>query len=457
MTDEYIDNEKRRPRTETALFVIVCATAMLATILFGAVDNITWVLLTAIWMIAMVLWLVSGWRNGLRINTSSIQLPLIGLLLIGIIQMLPLVSRSFPEISGGGVSAALSVDPFITRLFVLKLAVFILFFGACLTELDSQKRLKTLVTAIIVFGSVLAFYGILQRLADPGGIYGLRDPKQAIPFGPFVNQHHFAALMQMTGGLAVAMVFSDRISRNVRVLAAAGLAIMGAAAMFTSSRGGLIGFAAMVAFVPIFKIFRAEKDGRKGAAENRSSKFPVIAGVAGIAIVMVTLALFLGGGESLMRGTGVVSAGEDVSSGRFHFWPIAVQIFLANPIIGAGFDGFGYAYTQFDSWSGQFRVEQAHNDYLQILADAGILGFVCIAAFIVLLFKKGLTVINNSRGTRRAAAIGALAGCFGVMLHSFFDFPLRTFSNSFFFLMLAAIATVNIPDSGQSVSRRHRT
>ena len=88
-----------------------------------------------------------------------------------------------------------------------------------------------------------------------------------------------------------------------------------------------------------------------------------------------------------------------------------------------------------------YRVEQAHNDYLQILADAGIAGFGCTAAFIFLFFRKSVSVIRNSANRfGRDAAIGALAGCVGIMVHSFFDFPLRTTSNAFFFLLLVVIA-----------------
>jgi O-antigen ligase len=154
--------------------------------------------------------------------------------------------------------------------------------------------------------------------------------------------------------------------------------------------------------------------------------------------------LFLGGDESLLRGIGL-SGQADITSGRSHFWAVAFQIFLAHPILGAGLEAFGVAYTQFDSQTGLFRVEQAHNDYLQTLADAGILGFACVAAFIYLLFKESLeTIGRSSDGFRKNAALGALAGCFGVLIHSFFDFPLRTPSNAFFFLILAAIATVTV-------------
>ena len=125
-----------------------------------------------------------------------------------------------------------------------------------------------------------------------------------------------------------------------------------------------------------------------------------------------------------------------------------MKIFLKNPILGAGFDAFGgVAFTKFDTWNGFFRVEQAHNDYLQILADGGVVAFACAAAFILLLFNRGIGVIRRSTSPgRRSIAIGALAGCFGILVHSFFDFPLRTLSNSYFFLLLAALATVSLGD-----------
>ena len=138
----------------------------------------------------------------------------------------------------------------------------------------------------------------------------------------------------------------------------------------------------------------------------------------------------------------------DVSSGRIHFWTTALKIFMDHPIFGAGYDAFGVAFTRYDTWNGVFRIEQAHNDYLQTLADAGIAGFVCVAAFIFWLFKKGFGVIAEATDLfRSSSSVGALAGCFGILIHSFFECPLRTPVNAFLFLILAAIATVTIKTS----------
>ena len=81
----------------------------------------------------------------------------------------------------------------------------------------------------------------------------------------------------------------------------------------------------------------------------------------------------------------------------------------------------------------------------QILADAGVAGFICIAAFIYFLFRRGLQVVFSTRDRfRRGAATGALAGCLGILLHSFFDFPLRTPANALVFLLLATLAVVAV-------------
>ncbi|HNU06783.1 MAG TPA: O-antigen ligase family protein, partial [Pyrinomonadaceae bacterium] len=162
------------------------------------------------------------------------------------------------------------------------------------------------------------------------------------------------------------------------------------------------------------------------------------------AVFLVAALLFLGGDESLLRGIGITSQ-DDASSGRFHFWWVAVQIFKDYPVLGAGLDAFGTAFPQYDTWNGAFRVEQAHNDYLQILSDAGIAGFACVAAFVYFLFRKGFAIIGSENEPhRRSIAIGALAGCFGILVHSFFDFPLRTPANAFFFLLLVVLATTTV-------------
>lgn len=420
-------------RLNRSLFLLLLFIPAAAMIFFGAVDNNTWALIHILWALIVVLWGAEAWRTGrLHIRNFSLVVPILGLSAVGFVQLLPI-----PGIT--------SLEPVNTRIFALKLLVFATFLAACLAVIDTERRIKRVAMFIVIFGAAMAFFGILQRLADPNGIYGIRETPQAIPFGPFVNQHHFASFMQMTGGVTLALVFGRTLSRNSKLLMATAAVLMGTAVVMTGSRGGMLGFVSMLIVAGFLSAGRGHSAAEStGPFSVLRANAGIVIGVAAIILLIFGTVLFVGGDDSLLRGIGAARPGVDISTGRFHFWPIALKIFLAHPLLGAGLDAFGVAFTRYDTWNGVLRVEQAHNEYLQMLADAGIVGFLLLAAFILIFFRKALPVMSAAHGSRRAIAVGAFAGCFAVLIHSFFDFPLRTFSNGFFFLLLAVLATQTV-------------
>jgi O-antigen ligase len=102
---------------------------------------------------------------------------------------------------------------------------------------------------------------------------------------------------------------------------------------------------------------------------------------------------------------------------------------------------------RYDQSSGTQRVEQAHNDYLQIVADAGSIGGLIALAFLILLFARGFSAAQVRDRRRRSIILGALTGCFAIAIHSFVEFNLQITSNAQLFLALAALATERI-DNG---------
>lgn len=446
------------------VFFTLGAILVFSVIAFGAVDTWAMGLLSIAAAFIVTLWFIDSWQNkALTYSDNPLQIPLAGLILIGLIQLLPLRA---PDVPAGLLSAppvsSLSLAPYATRLAVIQLLIFLVFFAAALAFINNLPRLRKIVLTIMIFGALMAFFGILQRLANPEAIYGVRPVLQAVPFASFINQHHFAALMEMTIALPLALLFGQATGRDKRLLLVITALMMGVAIIFTSSRGGFLSLLGVLGFVIAANLLnrrkRAGDDGDEEITEPAKAgryrrNFALVGGGLALLLVLFGLVLLLGGDQALLRGTGLESSGQDLSSGRVHFWNIALQIFKDHPILGTGLDSFGIVFSQYDSWNGQFRVEQAHNDYLQILADAGIFGFIAVGAFIFLLFRQSLRLIGTEKDRfRRNTAIGALAGCFGILLHSFFDFPLRTPANAFFFLMLAVLATAPI----SQIRRRRR-
>lgn len=437
----------------SVVFGLLCLVLIVSTLLFGSTDQASWMVLSLLCGGIAIAWLGGAlYRGTFIVNLDMLLLPVIGMIVIGVAQIIPLFPSQLPAAAiQNPTLSTISLDPYATRLFVARTIVYLVFFAAALTFLSEKTRLKRMVALIAGFGSVMAIFAILQRLISPESIYGMRVSAQAIPFGTMINQHHFASFMVMTAGMTFAMLISRSLGRDKSIFLIFGTILMCVAIVMTGSRGGLISLLGTLLFAVVATRYTRAGDFDLSGKTKGSQKLAIAAGVLASLFIVFGIVVFLGADSSLIRSLGL--AGGDVSNGRSHFWAIAVKVFAAHPFLGAGLDAFGVAFTRYDTWPGEFRVEQAHNDYLQTLADAGIAGFVCISAYIVLLFKKGLSTVMATADTfKRAATIGALASCFGVLIHSFFDFPLRTPSNGFFFLTLSAIAVVEIQSK-----RRHRT
>ncbi len=433
-----------------AIFVLLTIMLIFSVIGYGAVD---------VWMIGInsilaglivLFWLFDAWKiKEFRYNSSLLQIPLLGLIVIGLIQLLPFGSNAEAnQIITIPASDSISLAPYLTRLFVIQLVIAFVFFAAALTFINNRRRFQTITLTILIFSSVMAFYGILQYLANPEALYGLRPFGQSSPFASFFNKHHFAAFMEMTLGLTLGLLFGDATKHNKKIFLIIAAVIMGMAILLTGSRGGIISLLGVLGFVIVANFLNNREVKNQNVSEDiktffRRRNLMLFGGGLALVLLLFFAVLFVGGDESLLRGMGLNTVEGDITTGRSHFWWVAVQIFFDYPILGAGFDSYGAAFSRYDTWSGMFRVEQAHNDYLQILADGGILGFVCVAAFIYLLFRQGIRAVGkNPDKFVMNGAIGALAGCFGILIHSFFDFPLRTPSNSLYFLMLVTMATV---------------
>ncbi len=128
------------------------------------------------------------------------------------------------------------------------------------------------------------------------------------------------------------------------------------------------------------------------------------------------------------------------------------QIFLHNPWAGTGLGTLETVYPRYASYYDGRRVEHAHNDYLELLAEMGWPGGLCGLAFLVILFRSALPNLRSARSpVSRSFYSGAVAACVGLLVHSFVDFNLHIPSNALLFLLLACLATSSIPEAEERV------
>jgi O-antigen ligase len=439
-------------------FLVICVAIVLSALAYGTVHYWALALFNIGGLTILALWVVDAWTLGnFRVNRNALQLPLIGLIVLGLVQLLPLRTVSSGGVTGIGVANSLSLDPNSTRLVLVQLVTLLIYFAATLVFTDTPHRLRVLVRTIMIFGFLLAIFGLTQSFTSPTKVYWIRELNQSTAFGPFINRHHFAGYMELTIALPLGLLFAGAVEKEKRIIYLFIAGLMGVALVMTASRGGIISLVAEILFlVVVTAIWRRPSERRRSRKSHRLKRVAGRLGMAGALLFGLFLGVILLGGEfSINRFIDSVNT-DDPTTGRAHFWAVTVDIIKAHPFVGTGLGAFGVIYTRYDSRNGLYRLEQAHNDYLQILSDAGIVGALLALIFVVLLFYKALSRARSRDDFRRGVALAALSGCFAVLVHSFFDFTLHTTSNALLFLVLAAIATMNgrVEDAPRQRKRR---
>jgi O-antigen ligase len=441
------------------VFLILCAAIVMSALAYGTVHYWALALFCVGAFTVVVLWLLDGWQLGmLRISRNSLQLPLLGMLVLGLVQLLPLRTPIGAGLNEPAVRS-LSLDPYSTRLVLVQMTALLIYFAATLVFTDTSHRLRLLVRTIIIFGFLLAIFGLTQSFTSPTKVYWVRELTQSTAFGPFINRHHFAGYMELTIAVPLGLIFTGSIDRDKRFVYIFAAGLMGVALIMTTSRGGIISLIAELLFLAAIAGLRQTHGARHDSTRRRASGAAARTALAlGLIVALFAGVVLLGGEGALSRFVGTVNA-DDPTTGRSHFWSVTVDIIKAHPFIGAGLGAFALVYTRYDSRNGLFRLEQVHNDYLQVLSDGGIIGAALALFFVVVLFRNAFARRESRDDFRRGVCIGAMAGCFAVLVHSFFDFTLHTTSNALLFLILAGLATMNgrIEQPGRRRRRRQNS
>jgi O-antigen ligase len=417
---------------ERAIYISLILLLILAPIPYGTVESWS----TALWELwifaTMILWGILVLKEGrLNITSNPLILPLLALLVVAIYQLLPLA---------GGERGTISYNSYATFQTAAKLFASICFFLLFATFVNTDERRNFAVKVIIAICVLIALVGIGQS-------YIGKMLWQRGAYGPFVNRNHFAGFLEMGVGLVGGMIIGRSVRREMMAVYASCALAMIAAILLSASRGGALALVAEVVFlamvaIPSFISSRSEVRQRRFGVIVRS----VGAMVLGIAAIFGSL--FLVGSEGLVQNIAQSqSDNEQVvteSYSRREIWSATGRLIKDHPWLGVGLGAYPFAYTRYDQSSGSQRVEQSHNDYLQIVADAGLIGGLIALTFVVLLFARGFTAAQVRDRRKRSIIIGALAGCFAIAVHSFVEFNLQITSNGQLFLALAALATEKV-------------
>jgi O-antigen ligase len=317
------------------------------------------------------------------------------------------------------------------------------------------------VTALTVTGVALALTGIIQKAVYNGKIYGFWVTQTGgSHFGPFVNRNHFAGWMLLALPLTIGLVcaYFSRAFRGVRptwrdrllwlssphanqlILLMAAVLVMALALVLAMSRSGMGALVVALAVTAWFVV--------RGA---RTVTFRT-----GMVIYMALLLLVVVGcvGPDVIAARFIPAPGEEFA-GRIGPWTDAWRLASRFPLVGAGLNTYGVAMLFFQTHALNVHFSQAHNDYLQLLAEGGLLLALPALAIGVFLVRDVRHRFVEDEGTSAYwIRAGAVASLIAIALQETVDFSLQIPGNAALFAVVCGIALHKAP-AGRRTPRTH--
>jgi putative inorganic carbon (HCO3(-)) transporter len=299
---------------------------------------------------------------------------------------------------------------------LMRLASYVCFYyvitGWNQTDDDTRTLLKVLMASTIA----VATFGLWQALA--GGytslydvLYPVQEEISQIPawegrITSFLEHYNGLAgyiNLVMPFSLAFATGGSDPVLRTWSKWC---LALGGTALLLTQSRGGLL------AFVAILLIYACL------SARDRKTRMRRVA-----IVLVVCLLAGVAAGFFFQR----LSEIDDFTTvSRLAIWGGAFTVFARSPMFGTGFGNLrglmGGLLNLPDGWTGD-----AHNLYLELLAETGLIGFLVFISLIIYALRTALRQFRNTQDEfGRIIGVAVFTAICGVLVHGMVDYLFHT-------------------------------
>jgi O-antigen ligase len=336
----------------------------------------------------------------------------------------------------GVATAPISVNPPMAVLWGFSILCYIATFFL-MRELGWRfaERPWTPFLPLIVIAAAEAAIGMVQVSAGWPNAEGS---------GTYTNRDHFSGMLEMILPLAVMYGWSifrrRRESFDQSVWPAVQICLLWgcAALIFVAIVYSLSRMGFFVAMCSLF-VIAALSFGPYLPSQN----FRMVS-LTLLAVGSLALFVFLPPDQLLARFAEMSASGKISTDTRLYFWRETLSLIEEFRWFGCGLGGFESSFLKYQGTASAFRVEMAHNDYLQYLAELGFIGFSILAAAIVgVCLPVARGIIHMADEPHRLLLVACAGSFVAIALHSVVDFNLYIPANAMVLVWIAGVASVN--------------
>lgn len=331
---------------------------------------------------------------------------------------------------------------YVGRAELIRMLVYATVFFVILNNFHAQAYTQIIAFALVFLAMGIAGYAIYQFITNSDYVWHFVKPYRYRGSGTYINPNHLAGLLEMLLPVALGYVLAGRQKPVTKVLLAYAALIIVFGLGVTVSRGSWV--AAGLSLLLFFGLL----------AWNSNYRLPAIALFALLTAACIYFAPRSYFFEQRIRRT-LSQVGDIQTDTRYELWDATVLMWKDNLWFGVGPGHFDYCFRKYRPKSIQARPDRAHNDYLNTLADWGLVGGVIVAIFGILFWAGVLkawkrvreltsTELRRRSSNRFAFVLGAALGLVALLLHSWVDFNMHIPANAILAVTLVALLTAHI-------------
>jgi O-antigen ligase len=327
---------------------------------------------------------------------------------------------------------------YVARGEMIQVLVYAFLFLAIVNNLQRQGSTQIIALTLVFLAMAISFYALYQFFTGSDKVWGLLKPYEHRGSGTFISPNNLGGFLEMILPLGLAYTLTSRVKPLTKVFTGyASLVILGGIVV-TVSRGSWVATAVALTVFFLALLF------------HHAHRLPALA-----------LLLLLLAGAALFAPRDIYiqtrfrqltdSRGRVSDDGRFGIWQAAIKLWHENPWFGIGPAHFNSRFGKYRPEPVQTSPERVHNDYLNTLADWGIIGVALVAGAFVLLYAGALrtwravrgseNTLGERRSSKLALVLGASTGLLAILVHSIVDFNMHLPANALVVVALMALLT----------------
>ena len=304
-----------------------------------------------------------------------------------------------------------------------------------INNIHREQQINHILTILLIVGSLFGIYGILQY-NDIDFVLWAKNVGRMKVFGLFGNVNYFAEYLIVPLPIAVSLFFVSR-NKMKKLLLLIGILAMGGSLILTFTRGSYLGFGASLIFMFLLFIYSS---GKTFIKENKKILIVVFLSII-ISVSLFVIPNPLNKPDTLISkikdriSVTQLTQGTSIKR-RIAIWKFTALMIKDHPLLGSGIGTYKYNTLRYQAKffdQGENRslypsgfADKAHNEYLQLWAELGIIGLLIFIWLIICYFNYGIKILKKIKDYhKQGIVIGLMGSVLAVLVDALFGFPLH--------------------------------